>query len=137
MNRFDIFLYQIFFCIFFEIVPISVYYICRGDFMKYMTTKEASKKWNITDRRIRVLLNENRIEGAVKVGRNWLIPFDAEKPIDLRVRFGAEFLGLDFDFKEVDLLKNKLDSKRSLDHNTVKSLRENLIVEWTYNSNAI
>ena len=52
--------------------------------MKYMSTKEASEKWGITDRRIRALCNEDRIEGAVKIGRNWLIPHDAAKPFDAR-----------------------------------------------------
>ena len=119
------------------IIPISVYYICGGDYMNYMSTKEASKKWNITDRRIRVLLNENRIDGAVKVGRNWMIPSDITKPIDLRAKRNSNFLGLDLDFKEVDRLKKIIDSKRPLDKNTVLSLKENVILSWTYNSNAI
>lgn len=105
--------------------------------MKYMTTKEASLKWNISDRRIRVLLNENRIEGAVKIGRNWMIPINATKPIDLRQKLESDFLGLNFDFSEVDYLKSKIDSKRPLDKITSLSLREKLILDWTYNSNAI
>ncbi len=105
--------------------------------MKYMTTKEASIKWGITDRRIRVLLNEGRIEGAIKTGRNWIIPIDANKPIDLRVKSESDFRGLDFNFGVVNSLKAKIDSKRPLDINTVKSLRDSLIVDWTYNSNAI
>lgn len=59
--------------------------------MKYMSTSEASKKWNITDRRIRVLLNEDRIEGAIKVGRSWMIPINAKKPLDLRVKNDSGF----------------------------------------------
>ena len=39
-----------------------------------MTTKEAVEKWNISERRIRQLLQDGRIEGAVKVGNNWAIP---------------------------------------------------------------
>lgn len=105
--------------------------------MKYMTTKEASIKWEISDRRIRVLLNEGRIEGAIKVGRNWMIPVDANKPIDLRDKSVSDFRGLDFNFNIVNSLKAKIDSKRPLDTNTIKSLRESLIVDWTYNSNAI
>ena len=52
--------------------------------MKYMSSKKASEKWGISDRRIRVLCNEGRIEGAVKIGRIWSIPFDAVKPVDAR-----------------------------------------------------
>lgn len=39
--------------------------------MEFITTKEASKKWNISERRIRQLLNDGRIEGAVKNGNSW------------------------------------------------------------------
>ncbi len=105
--------------------------------MKYMTTKEASIKWKISDRRIRVLLNEGRIEGAIKAGRNWMIPIDSNKPIDLREKSKSNFRGLDFNFSVVNSLKAKIDSKRPLDRNTVKSLRESLVVDWTYNTNAI
>lgn len=52
--------------------------------MKYMTTKEAVIKWNISERRIRKLLQDGRIEGAIKVGNTWNIPVDASKPIDKR-----------------------------------------------------
>ncbi|MBE1556979.1 Fic family protein [Sporosarcina limicola] len=40
-------------------------------------------------------------------------------------------------FNEIDKKKKYLDSKRPLSPYTVKSLREKLLVEWTYNSNAI
>ena len=54
--------------------------------MEYMTTKDAVKKWNISERRIRQLLADSRIEGAVKVGNSWNIPVDALKPADKRIR---------------------------------------------------
>lgn len=40
-------------------------------------------------------------------------------------------------FQSVDTLKNKLDEIRPLPQETVKSLHDDLIVQWTYNSNAI
>jgi Fic family protein len=40
-------------------------------------------------------------------------------------------------FKEIDDKKALLDSKRPLPEYTVKSIREKLLLEWTYNSNAI
>ncbi|WP_026477585.1 Fic family protein [Alkaliphilus transvaalensis] len=39
--------------------------------------------------------------------------------------------------KKIDEKKILLDSKRPLPTYTVKSIRENLLLEWTYNSNAI
>ena len=40
----------------------------------YMTTKQAAEKWNISDRRIRVLCSEGKIPGAYQEGRGWKIP---------------------------------------------------------------
>lgn len=54
--------------------------------MEYLTTVEMSEKWNITPRRIGVLCSQNRIDGVIKKGKTWLIPSDAEKPIDARFK---------------------------------------------------
>ena len=48
----------------------------------YMTVKEAAEKWNIPDRRIRVLCLEGKIPGAHQGGRGWKILIDLEKPAD-------------------------------------------------------
>ena len=40
-------------------------------------------------------------------------------------------------FKKLDDLKKRLDSHRPLESTVVQNLREDLIVKWTYNSNAI
>lgn len=56
--------------------------------MEYMTTVEMSEKWNITSRRIGVLCSEGRIEGVIKKGKTWLIPTDAIKPVDQRIKSG-------------------------------------------------
>lgn len=102
-----------------------------------MSTKEASIKCKINDRRIRVLLNEERIEGAIKLGRNWMIPIDATKPIDQRYKTESNFMGIDFSFEKIDNLKSQIDVKVPLNKDSVESLKEKLIVNWTYNSNAI
>ena len=49
-----------------------------------MSAKEAAEKWNISQRRVSVLASENRINGAMMVGNMWIIPSNAEKPIDKR-----------------------------------------------------
>ena len=109
--------------------------------MEYMTTKEAVKKWNIIERRIRQLLSDGRIEGAVKVGNSWNIPIDTLKPTDKRIIRPDEnkfIINVENDFfDEVDNLKKKLDSKRPIPKETLKSLKESINLEWTYNSNGI
>lgn len=52
--------------------------------MKYLSVSEVSKKWNISERRVRSLLVEGRIKGAIKVSKSWLIPENASKPSDAR-----------------------------------------------------
>ena len=105
--------------------------------MKYMSITETSKKWQITDRRIRALCSEGRIEGAVKYGRNWLIPYEAVKPADARVGHKKAYKGIIFDFSKIDEMKKKIDNHRPFSKLLTDSLREKLIIEWTYNSNAI
>lgn len=56
--------------------------------MGYLSISQVAEKWGIKQRRIRVLCAEGRIEGAYKVGAFWLIPEEAEKPKDERVKFG-------------------------------------------------
>lgn len=52
--------------------------------MEYMTAPEAAKKWGISERRVQKLCEENRILGVARFSRMWMIPKDAEKPIDKR-----------------------------------------------------
>ena len=109
--------------------------------MKFITTKEAAKKWEISERRIRQLLEEGRIDGAIKNGNSWNIPDDAIKPVYKRVvkPDNKEFiidLPLDY-FDKVDNLKNKLDQKRPFPKETLRTLKESVNLEWTYNSNGI
>lgn len=56
--------------------------------MEYITIQQASEKWEIGIRRINTLCNEGRIEGAMKFGNTWAIPFEAEKPRDERIKSG-------------------------------------------------
>ena len=56
--------------------------------MDYMTLKEAAEKWGVTPRRVNYYYAAGRISGAVKMATIWLIPKDAEKPIDGRTKQG-------------------------------------------------
>lgn len=56
--------------------------------MRYFSISQMSEKWGISQRRIRTLCMEGRIEGAFKMGAYWSIPEDAEKPKDERIKSG-------------------------------------------------
>ena len=53
-----------------------------------ITVKQAAFLWDISERRVTILCKEGRIAGAVKQGKSWLIPADAKKPEDKRVKSG-------------------------------------------------
>ena len=52
--------------------------------LSFISAKEAAEKWNISQRRVAILCSEARISGAMMVGNMWIIPANAEKPIDKR-----------------------------------------------------
>lgn len=54
--------------------------------MKYITAKQASIKWGISERRVQVLCLQGRIEGVQRLGKAWAIPKHAMKPTDARVK---------------------------------------------------
>ena len=42
--------------------------------MEYLTSADCAKKWNVSQRRVAIYCKEGRIEGAIMVGRMWMIP---------------------------------------------------------------
>ena len=56
--------------------------------MKFMTSVEVGEKWNLSKRRVAILCAEGRVPGAEKKANVWLIPDDAEKPVDARIKSG-------------------------------------------------
>ena len=59
--------------------------------LEYISAPEAAKKWGISERRVQKLCEENRIPGVAKFSRMWLIPKDAEKPVDGRTKKVEKF----------------------------------------------
>ena len=51
-----------------------------------MTTNEAAGIWGITARRVQVLCDKGQVNGAVRMGRTWIIPKSTTKPIDGRTK---------------------------------------------------
>lgn len=47
--------------------------------MEFLTTKQVSLQWGISSRRIALLCAQERIPGAVKAGKTWILPADAKK----------------------------------------------------------
>ena len=54
--------------------------------MDYLAIQEVAEEWGISKRRIQVLCREGRIPGAKMLGNMWVIPENADKPIDARTK---------------------------------------------------
>ena len=50
----------------------------------YLSVREISYKWNVSERWVSKLTQDGRIPGVERFGRSWAIPEDAEKPADPR-----------------------------------------------------
>ena len=50
----------------------------------YISIREASYRWGVSERRVNQYCAEGRIPGASRFGRSWAIPENAEKPSDPR-----------------------------------------------------
>lgn len=79
--------------------------------MEYISAMQAAEKWGITVKRVQVLCKANRIPGVNRVGHMWIIPFDAEKPLDARIKNG-KYIGFRNRVKESESACGDLKTKR-------------------------
>ena len=54
--------------------------------LDWISPKDAAAKWGITLRQVQSLCSRGKIKDATRIGREWLIPKDAPKPIDGRTK---------------------------------------------------
>lgn len=90
---------------------------------KFISVKEASIKWNISERSVRNYCALGRVEGAVLVGKTWMIPKDTKKPIRINEKQNKNYL---------------LERLRLEKNNQIKGgIYHKLMIDLTYNSNHI
>ena len=97
--------------------------------MNYIKASVAAEKWGISPRRVRMLCAEGKIEGAFQNGKLYMIPENAQKPADGRVKYNI--------LADIEAKKARLSELRPLTAGEVERLREEFMIEFTYNSNAI
>ena len=105
--------------------------------MNYLTVAEFAEKNGVSDRYIRRLCAAGKLE-AQRSGRAYRIPETAELPADhrhLRGKVVAEHLAPLF--AAIDARKAELRKRRPLTPGEVERLRDEFMVNYTYNSNAI
>lgn len=90
---------------------------------KFISVKEASIKWNVSERSVRNYCALGRVEGAVLVGKAWMIPEDTKKPIRINEKENKNYL---------------LERLRLEKNNQIKGgIYHKLMIDLTYNSNHI
>lgn len=63
--------------------------------MEYLKIEEIAKIWGLGVRRVQLLCSSGKIEGAVRFGRDWMIPRNAQKPVDGRTKAGRTLVNQD------------------------------------------
>ena len=106
--------------------------------MKYIKVSETAAKWGISARRVRLLCEQGRIAGVERKGNLYMIPEDAERPIDART-YAKTSLKKSYTpiLEQINSFKKTLDSCRPLTPAEVEAIKEVFLVEHTYNSKAI
>ena len=56
--------------------------------MEYLSIRETAEKWGVSSRWVQVLCADGRIDGVARIGNMWVIPKDAERPKDARIKSG-------------------------------------------------
>lgn len=101
--------------------------------MNYIKVSQAAEKWGLSARRVRILCQENKIEGVMRRGNLYMIPENAQKPADGRRKASRRAIS----FERIEELKAELDARRPLTQGELERLNEEFMIEFTYNSNAI
>ena len=91
--------------------------------IKYMTIKETSILWNISERSVRNYCALGRVEGAVIEGGVWKIPLNAKKPVRANEKENKNYL-----------LERLREEKK---HGIKGGIYHKLQIDLTYNSNHI
>ncbi|MDD3863429.1 MAG: Fic family protein [Eubacteriales bacterium] len=104
--------------------------------MDYMKVSKAAEKWGLSSRRVRILCSENRIDGVVRKGNLYMIPVGAKKPEDGRMAKSSKVSTAKL-LQEIDKKFAAISTLRPLTQGETERLRDEFLVEFTYNTNAI
>ncbi|MCF0261360.1 MAG: Fic family protein [Sphaerochaetaceae bacterium] len=103
--------------------------------MDYISTKEAAQKWGISERRVRSLCSEGKIEGAARCGDwVWSIPAGTQKPADgrtLRYMRNRSLRTGNQDYREADKLRSSSNLSTLTTDKKVEIVLEALIYDNT------
>lgn len=88
---------------------------------EFISVKEASIQWNLSERTVRNYCSMGRVDGAILMGKTWKIPVGTKKPIRINEKEGKNYL----------LERLRLEKK-----NQIKGgIYHKLMIDLTFNSN--
>lgn len=88
---------------------------------EFISVKEASIQWNLSERTVRNYCSMGRVDGAILMGKTWKIPVGTKKPIRTNEKEGKNYL----------LERLRLEKK-----NQIKGgIYHKLMIDLTFNSN--
>ena len=90
---------------------------------KFLTIKEASVKWNLSERSVRNYCAHGRIKGAFLSNGSWIIPIEAKKPARLNEKLNKNYL--------LEALRQEKE------HSLKGGIYHQIQIDLTYNSNHI
>ena len=73
----------------------------------YISVSDAAKKFGVSKRRVQTLCEQGRIKGASRISGVWLIPENAQKPVDARKKVKIS----KNEISEIDNIYNYKDDK--------------------------
>lgn len=92
--------------------------------MEYMTVKEKANEWGISERQVQYYCRQMQLDGVIKQGGIWLVPKDAEKPCNNKVKelrvlsLFSGCGGMDLGFEgHFDIFKQQYNSNINSDWN--------------------
>ncbi len=105
-------------------MPIVWYNTSSGRYrLEYLKVSKVAEKWGISERTVRNYCANNRVEGAVLIGKIWHIPKNAKKPSRANQKKNTNYL-----------LNTLLREKKSA---LKGGIYHKIQIEFTYNSNHI
>lgn len=74
---------------------------------EFISVKEASIQWNLSERTVRNYCSLGRVNGAILMGKTWKIPTGAKKPIRVNEKEGKNYLLERLRFEKKNQIKGR------------------------------
>ena len=108
--------------------------------MEYVTVQDKAKEWQVSERQVQYYCRQEKIEGAFKQSGVWLLPYDSQKPCNVKtIEKPLKLLslfsgcgGLDLGFEgHFEIFETQYNSRIHPDWEVVKTRDNRLLLPKT------